>query len=85
MPGLVCAGTDYGPAFNMTSTTDVCIPAACAGRTLYSSTFCDDSCPCGIGGGDCDDDGDCMPGLVCVDNIGEQFGASAATDICMRP
>jgi hypothetical protein len=85
MPGLVCGGTDYGSAFNMTSATDVCVPAACAGRTPYASTFCSPDCPCGMGGGDCDSDIDCMPGLVCVDNIGEQFGASAATDICMRP
>jgi Trypsin len=84
MPGLVCA-TDFGSAFNMSEGTDVCVPAACASGTLYSNTFCSDECPCGQGGGDCDDDGDCLPGLTCVDDIGEQFGAGATTDICMKP
>jgi V8-like Glu-specific endopeptidase len=82
MPGLVC-GTDIGPAFNMTSTTDVCVPAACAAVELYSATFCSPGCPCGRGGGDCDSDQDCMPGLVCGTDNGAEFGQSATTDICV--
>jgi hypothetical protein len=52
---------------------------------LMSSTFCSAACPCGHGGGDCDDDGQCMPGLVCGTDNGPEFGGSATTDVCVRP
>ncbi len=84
MPGLVC-GTDLGPAFDMTSTTDVCVPSACSTGTLLSADFCTAACPCGHGGGDCDDDSQCMPGLVCGTDNGPEFGGSATTDVCVRP
>lgn len=80
--GLTCA-TDIGPAFKMSPTTDVCVPSACASRTLGSTSFCSAACPCGHGGGDCDSDAQCMPGLVCVDNVGPGFGMGVDHDVCL--
>ena len=82
MQGMVCA-TDYGPAFKMKPTTDVCTLPQCANRVLGTSGFCSDDCPCGHGGGDCNDDSDCLPGLVCAQNVGEAFNAGTNADICM--
>jgi hypothetical protein len=84
LPGLVC-GTDLGPAFAMGATYDVCVPSACESRTLYSSTFCTAGCRCGHGGGNCDSDAECMPGLKCGTNNGATFGRPATADICYRP
>jgi hypothetical protein len=83
LPGLVC-GTDLGPAFAMGATYDVCVPSACS-TGLYSSTFCSSACPCGHGGGNCDSDAECMPGLKCGTNNGATFGRPSTADICYRP
>jgi hypothetical protein len=83
MPGLVCR-SNIGPAFNMTATTDVCVPKACT-AALYSDTFCSAACPCGKGGGDCDSDQDCLPELVCGTDNGPEFGLPATTDVCVAP
>jgi hypothetical protein len=82
MPGLVCA-SDHGKSFGMSSTTDVCLPASCSTRTQGSSTYCSSDCPCGQGGGDCDSDAQCMPGLRCGTDNGPSFGYSATTDVCV--
>lgn len=80
--GLTCA-TDIGPAFKMSPATDVCVPTACASRVLGSTTFCSAACPCGHGGGDCDGNSQCMPGLICVDNVGPGFGMGPDHDVCL--
>lgn len=82
MPGLKCA-RDFGPAFDATPATDVCVVGDCNLRTLGSSTFCDASCPCGYGGGDCDSNSGCMPDLVCVTDVGTSYDMTAATDVCL--
>jgi hypothetical protein len=82
MAGMVCA-SDYGPAFKMKPSTDVCTLPQCAGRTLGAGSFCTDECPCGHGGTDCNDDDDCLPGLVCAQNVGEAFNAGTNSDVCM--
>lgn len=79
--GLTCA-TDHGKAFGMSAATDVCLPSACAGATLGSGSYCSTTCPCGHGGGDCDSNAECLPGLTCRDNNGASFGYSASTDVC---
>lgn len=82
-PGLVC-GSNFGPAYGrLSASTDICMPSACASRTLGSGTFCSTSCPCGNGGGDCDSNAECFPGLTCHSNVGASFGYSADTDVCL--
>ncbi len=44
--------------------------------------FCQLCGPCVDGEGDCDNDGECAAGTRCVQNIGAQFGFTAATDVC---
>lgn len=84
MPGMTCA-KDYGAAFDMTAGTDVCVKEGCEDRTLFSSSFCSDECPCGIGGGQCRDNADCMPGLKCGTNNGADFGRTSSFDLCYDP
>ena len=67
----------------MSSASDVCVPSNCASKSLGTSTYCSKACPCGHGGGDCDSDAQCMPGLVCDTDVGEGFAMSAATDVCV--
>jgi hypothetical protein len=84
LDGYDCAN-DYGPMFGQGPTSNVCVPFSCMGRTPGNSVFCSATCPCGVGGGDCDSDSQCMPGLVCASNFGKSFGMSSATDVCMTP
>lgn len=44
--------------------------------------YCDGATLCAIGEGDCDLDTQCEPGLVCVDDIGGNFGLSSTIDVC---
>lgn len=44
--------------------------------------FCDGATPCLVGEGDCDLDTQCDAGLVCVDDIGDNFGLAWTTDVC---
>jgi hypothetical protein len=84
MPGMSCED-DIGPAFDMSAATDVCIPDACRGRTLFANDFCSAECPCGHGGGDCDSNAECMPGLTCGTDNGPAFGLPSSWDVCVRP
>lgn len=84
MRGLVCR-SNIGPAFNMSATTDICVPPTCPTAQIFTQGFCTAACPCGQGGGDCNSDQDCMPGLICGEDNGAEFGHSATTDICVRP
>lgn len=47
-----------------------------------SSDFCDPSCPCAIGEGDCDRDADCAGDAVCVQRAGTDFCEAAGTSGC---
>jgi hypothetical protein len=80
--GLVCVD-NVGATFGMSAATDVCMPPACGDVSPGASTFCSTDCPCGNGGGDCDDDAECMPGLHCGTNNGASFGFSSSTDVCV--
>jgi len=83
IPGYECA-SNYGEAFDMAASTDVCVKPACLNRTPYTTGFCSDECPCGHGGGSCAEKADCMPGLKCGTNNGAKFGKAASMDICER-
>lgn len=84
LPGLICA-QNFGAAFGYKGVTDVCMPPECAVGPFIADGFCTPSCPCGVGGGDCDSDAECMPGLVCGTNNGRDFGQPADWDMCVRP
>ncbi|MFO0722773.1 MAG: trypsin-like serine protease [Myxococcota bacterium] len=51
----------------------------------YGTAFCQPSCPCDVGEGDCDSDVDCRAGLVCRQNVGAEFGLPAGADVCAKP
>ena len=46
--------------------------------------YCQDFGPCSAGQGDCDP-GQCGPGLVCVNDVGAQYGLPAHYDVCEEP
>ncbi|RMH21567.1 MAG: hypothetical protein D6696_05545, partial [Acidobacteria bacterium] len=48
-----------------------------------SGRYCTVCGPCGEGVGDCDNDGECRPGLTCVDNRGADFGQRPSIDVCL--
>ncbi len=83
MPGLTCV-VDVGPSYDMSTASDVCLPAACAGQVPKTASGCTAACPCGHGGGDCDSNADCMLGLTCVRNNGASFGMPADYDVCVQ-
>lgn len=47
-----------------------------------SQAHCTVSCPCGTGGGDCDADDECEPGMLCS-NKGPNFGTTV--NVCIKP
>ncbi|MCG8418349.1 MAG: hypothetical protein MJE77_10445 [Proteobacteria bacterium] len=81
--GLVCAW-DLGPAFGFGPEVDVCIEP-CDDIQNGTSDFCSSACPCDRGQSDCDDDSDCIIGLVCGENIGLHYGYGADDDVCVEP
>jgi len=68
-------------------------------RYLYDSSFdgtvcrfkpghpkyCRECGPCHLGEGDCDGDGECMPGLVCARRAGADYGLPKKADVCVAP
>ena len=82
MEGFVC-DADVGRAYDLPATHDVCVPVGCETRTLGSTTYCSPGCKCGHGGGDCDTNADCLPGLRCVQDNGPQFGYPVGHDVCV--
>ncbi len=83
MEGLECVhnvGADYG----FSAVTDICTAPAPVGSN-GGWTHCDQDNPCDLGEGDCDDDSECLPGLICKNNIGDDYGFSRAVDMCERP
>ncbi len=47
--------------------------------------YCLGPTPCGRFEGDCDSDAQCGSGLVCVSNVGAQYGWAADVDVCDYP
>ncbi len=85
-PGLFCAN-NIGAQFGFSPNIDVCqeveIERDCPWPAGHPR-FCTDCGPCAIGEGDCDA-GECLDGLVCVFDIGAQFGFSPNIDVCQQP
>jgi hypothetical protein len=87
---LVC-GKDNGAAVGLAPGWEVCklprgIKGVCAdwsNETAHESSCAE--CPCGLGEGDCDNNSQCQPGLVCAKDVGPQFGFPSEWDMCVLP
>jgi hypothetical protein len=80
-PGLTCVnnvGAQYGFPVDMDVCLDTCHPSAAGGWD-----YCSAGCPCANGGGDCDSDAECLPGLLCVRDVGAQEGYAPDVDVCL--
>ncbi len=91
--GLVCTN-DVGADFGFNPNIDVCTQAGGGGGgggggscplPAGHGRFCVDCGPCAVGQGDCDNDAQCQPGLVCSDNVGADFGFNPNIDVCTQP
>jgi hypothetical protein len=61
--------------------TITCTIQCTPGGSLF--TRCHPGCPCDHGEGDCDDEADCLPGLVCLHDAGFAFGyLDDEVDVC---
>jgi hypothetical protein len=87
---LICTH-DVGDDFGCATDRDVCTinPAisggGCVNAARCDNDFCDPSCPCNQGHGNCSTDDDCVSGLVCAINVGENWNCPADTNICVVP
>jgi len=82
LPGLICSdnvGEDYG----FESSVDVCVTNTTCEEPNGTNDYCSVCGPCGEGQGDCDGDQECQDGLICVNNIGADFGWNWEVDVCM--
>lgn len=53
---------------------------------LGDPNYCNDpNLPCAEGEADCDIDAHCLPGLICKQNVGDQYGFPAFIDVCVSP
>lgn len=80
--GLECVD-NIGAIYGFASSVDICQPPEPNG-SLGGWSFCSAETPCDLGGGDCDDDSDCLPGTICVDDVGSDYGFGATVDVCER-
>lgn len=86
--GLECV-RNVGAKYGFPATTDVCevpVSAACS-KSVGDWSYCSDpACgPCQEGQGDCESAADCATGLVCSQNVGEEYGLPANLDVCEAP
>jgi hypothetical protein len=88
--GLICA-PDIGADYGCSSSTDICVAdpnyigGGCVNAARCDINYCDPSCPCSEGHGGCADDEDCVSGLVCARDWGEDFGCDMSVNICLEP
>ena len=78
--GLVCTN-DVGAQYGLPAHYDVC---EAEGGGQPDPDYCRDYGPCSAGQGDCDP-GQCGAGLVCVNDVGAQYGLPAHYDVCEMP
>ena len=77
-PRLVCVN-DVGAQYGLPAHYDVCE----ARGSRPDPDYCVNNA-CGLGDGDCDP-GQCASGLVCVNDVGAQYGLPAHYDVCETP
>ena len=78
--GLVCVN-DVGADYGFRSIVDVC-EASPRDAVLGSNDYCVVAGPCGAGEGDCDSNSGCQTGLVCVNDVGANYGFRSIVDVC---
>ena len=77
--GLACVD-DVGANYGWRAIVDVCeVPVP------GSDDYCRDHGPCSAGQGDCDSNSECASGLICVNNVGANYGWRAIVDVCEDP
>ena len=83
-PGLTCL-RNQGPHIGLSSAYHLCM-SACPpfDVTKQNPAFCTTQCPCGLGEGDCDQDGQCSQG-VCVEDNGATYGLPPDWEACECP
>lgn len=79
-----CAGGatcqhDVGAQYGMPANYDVCVVG---GGAVWD--HCTPEHPCGLGGGDCQDDDDCIKGTRCATDAGAAYGFPSSVDVCVR-
>ena len=64
---------------------DVCVPPQCSPNPNkpFARPYCNETCRCTNGFGDCDGNEDCLPGFLCGDNNGPRYGQPHDWDICV--
>ena len=82
--GLTCVD-DIGEDFGLDPGVDICQVNEECPDLLGDNSYCSVCGPCGEGQGDCDNDNECAEGLICVNNIGSEFGWSWESDVCLKP
>ncbi len=50
-----------------------------------AKSYCSAACPCGEGEGDCDASDECGTGLICVRDVGADYGFPRRRDVCELP
>ncbi len=59
--------------------------APCTTVVPGAKAFCRECGLCGAGQGNCRNDSDCVDDLVCAKDVGEDFGFSPGTNVCLPP
>lgn len=83
--GLVCM-SDVGAYYGWAEDVDVCRKPGetpCP-RSPGDYDYCVVCGPCDDGAGDCDDSDECAEGLICVSDVGTEFGWAADVDVCRQ-
>jgi hypothetical protein len=85
--GLICVH-NVGANYGWPADRDVCEWPSGSGsynEFVPGPDWCRDYGPCSEGQGDCDSDSECQSGLICVHNVGANYGWPAARDVCESP
>jgi len=84
VPGTLCVH-DVGANYGWDPAVDVCEGNGYCPWQPGDFDYCDDCGPCAIGEGDCDANSECDVGLICVDDVGPNYGFGATVDVCEAP
>ena len=86
--GNLSCVSNIGARYGRASDVDICErPSSCDAFDPADpdGNLCTEGCPCGVGLGDCDDDGDCGGRLICGKNNGASVGLADDWDVCKEP